>query len=90
LIVIKEIPECSVMMRGTLVTGTEAPMLSWVVRLLMIAAGFMTSWFVAKDAPIFGVAQVMMTLVLIALIVAVVAFWPQRWTAALNRLYRFR
>jgi uncharacterized membrane protein YphA (DoxX/SURF4 family) len=65
-------------------------MLSWIVRLLMIAAGFMTSWFVAKDAPIFGVAQVMMTLILIALIIAVVAFWPQRWTVALNRLYRPR
>ncbi len=78
------------MMRRTLATGTEAHMLSWIVRLLMIAAGFMTSWFVAKDAPIFGAAQVMMTLVLIALIVAVVAFWPQRWTLAPNRLYRSR
>ena len=68
--------------------STEALMLSWIVRLLMIAAGFMTSWFLAKDAPIFGVAQMMMTLTLIALIVAIVAFWPQRWTLALNRLYR--
>jgi hypothetical protein len=42
-------------------------MLSWIVRLLMIAAGLVTSWFVAKDAPIFGIAQVMMTLVLISL-----------------------
>jgi hypothetical protein len=65
-------------------------MLGWIVRLLMIAAGFVTSWFVAKDAPIFGVAQVMMTLILIALVVAVMAFWPQRWTAALNRLHRHR
>jgi hypothetical protein len=78
------------MMRRILATGTEAHMLSWIVRLLMIAAGFMTSWFVAKDAPIFGAAQVMMTLVLIALIVAIMAFWPQRWTLALNRLYRSR
>jgi hypothetical protein len=88
LIGIKEIPECPVMMRKTLATETEAHMLSWIVRLLMVAAGFVTSWFVAKDAPIFGVAQVMMTLILIALIVAIVAFWPQRWTAALNRLHR--
>ena len=65
-------------------------MLSWIVRLLMIAAGFVTGWFVAKDAPIFGVAQVMMTLVLIALIVAIVAFWPQGWTAAINRFHRPR
>jgi hypothetical protein len=78
------------MMCTTLATGTEAIMISWIVRLLMIAAGVMTSWFVAKDAPIFGVAQMMMTLILIALIVAIVAFWPQRWTLALNRLYRPR
>ncbi|MBM1172318.1 hypothetical protein [Microvirga arabica] len=65
-------------------------MLSWIVRLRMIAVGFVTSWFVAKEAPIFGVAQVMMTLVLVALIVAVVAFWPQRWTAVLNRFHRPR
>jgi hypothetical protein len=90
LIAIKEIPECIVMMHETPYDGAEAIMLSWIVRLLMIAAGFMTSWFVAKDAPIFGVAQVMMTLILIALVVAVVAFWPQRWTLALNRLHRSR
>jgi uncharacterized membrane protein YphA (DoxX/SURF4 family) len=90
LIVIKEIPECFGTMGRTLAAGAETPMLSWIVRLLMIVAGFVTSWFIAKDAPIFGVAQVMMTLVLIALIVAVVAFWPQRWTTVLNRLYRFR
>ena len=65
-------------------------MLSWIVQLLMIAADSVTGWFIAKDAPIFGVAQVMMTLVLIALIVAVVAFWPQGWTAALNRFHRSR
>jgi hypothetical protein len=90
LIVINEIPEYSVMMRKTLAKSTEASMLSWIVRLLMITAGFMTSWFVAKDAPIFGATQVMMSLVLIALIVAIIAFWPQRWTLALNRLYRSR
>ena len=78
------------MMRRTLAKGTAALMLSWIVRLLMVAAGFMTSWFLAKDAPIFGVAQMIMTLTLIALIVAIVAFWPQRWTLALSRLYRSR
>ncbi|MBD2746879.1 hypothetical protein IC232_09250 [Microvirga sp. BT688] len=56
----------------------------------MIAAGFVTGWFVAKDAPIFGVAQVMMTLVLVALIVAVVALRPQGWTTALTRFHRPR
>lgn len=35
-------------------------------------------------------AQVMLTLVLIALIVAVVAFWPQCWTSAFNCIHRPR
>jgi len=37
-------------------------MISWIVRILMIAAGVVTGWFVAKDAPIFGVAQMMVAL----------------------------
>jgi hypothetical protein len=60
-------------------------MISWIVRILMVVAGVVTSWFVTKDAPIFGVAQVMVALLLLTFIVAVLAFWPQRWTIALNR-----
>lgn len=60
-------------------------MISWSVRILMLAAGVVTSWFVAKDAPIFGVAQMMVALLLLTFIVAVVAFWPRRWTIALDR-----
>ena len=60
-------------------------MISWIIRILMVAAGVVTSWFVAKDAPIFGVAQVMVALLLLTFIVAVLAFWPHRWTNALNR-----
>ena len=60
-------------------------MISWIVRILMIAAGVVTSWFVAKDAPIFGVAQVMVALLLLTFIVAILAFWPHRWTNALDR-----
>lgn len=60
-------------------------MISWIVRILMIAAGVVTGWFVAKDAPIFGVAQMMVALLLLTLVVAVVAFWPQHWTVTLNR-----
>jgi hypothetical protein len=61
-------------------------LINWTVRILMLAAGVVTSWFVAKDAPIFGVAQMMVALLLLTFIVAVVAFWPRRWTIALNRL----
>jgi hypothetical protein len=56
----------------------------------MIAAGAVTSWLVAEDAPNFGVIQMMVALVLLTLIVAVLAFWPSDWTARLNRLQRSR
>jgi hypothetical protein len=65
-------------------------MIGWVIRLLMIAAGVITGWFVAKDAPIFGIAQVMVCLLLLTLIVAVLAFWPPRWTIGLGRLHKPR
>jgi hypothetical protein len=65
-------------------------MISWIVRVLMIAAGAVTGWLVAEDAPNFGVIQMMVTLVLLTLIVAVLAFWPSDWTARPNRLQRSR
>ena len=65
-------------------------MIGWIVRLLMIAAGVMTSWFVAEDALNFGVVQMMVALLLLTFIVAMLAFWPSRWTIRLNRLQRSR
>ena len=65
-------------------------MLGWIVRGLLIVSGIVTGWFVARDAAIFGVAQVMVALLLITLVVAILAFWPARWTIALNRFRRSR
>ena len=65
-------------------------MISWTVRLLMIAAGAVTGWVFAEDAPNFGIIQVMVALLLLTLIVGVLAFWPSNWTARLNRLPRAR
>jgi hypothetical protein len=66
----------------------EKAMISWVIRLLMISAGAVTGWFIAKDAPIFGVARLMVGLLLLTLIVAVLAFWPSRWTIGRDRLHK--
>jgi hypothetical protein len=63
-------------------------MVSWIVRGLLLAAGSVASWFVAKDAPGFGVIQMMVATLLLALIVAVIAFWPARWTHALDRRHK--
>jgi predicted signal transduction protein with EAL and GGDEF domain len=65
-------------------------MLGWVARGLLIVAGFVVSWFVAKDAPQFGVMQMAVALILFIFIVAVLAFWPERWTHLLSRLHRSR
>jgi hypothetical protein len=61
-------------------------MISWIARGLLIVAGFVTSWFVTRDAPQFGVVQIAVATLLLALIVAVVAFWPVRWSSVLDRL----
>jgi type II secretory pathway component PulJ len=63
-------------------------MVGWIVRGLLLAAGSVASWFVAKDAPGFGVIQMMVATLLLALIVAVIAFWPARWTHALDRRHK--
>ena len=54
-------------------------MLHWLIRGLLIVAGVVTGWFVAGDAPNFGIVQVMVALMLITLAVAAVAFWPAGW-----------
>jgi len=68
----------------------EDAMIGWIVRGLLAAGGVVASLFIARDAPNFGVSQMVMSLMLLTLAVAVIAFWPKRWTASLNRLQRSR
>jgi len=49
-------------------------MFSWLTRGVLIAAGFVASWFMTKDTPQFGVMEMAVTTLLIVLIVAVLAF----------------
>ena len=65
-------------------------MLILIFRGFLIAVGFVASWFVAKDAPQFGVMQMAVALILFIFIVAVLAFWPERWTHLVSRLHRSR
>ena len=60
-------------------------MLSWIVRGLLILAGLITSWWVARDAPNFSVIQMTIALLLFILVVFVLAFWPSRWTIRSKR-----
>jgi hypothetical protein len=68
----------------------EEIVIGWVARGLQIVAGFVASWFVAKDAPQFGLMQVAVALILFVFVLWVLAFWPERWTHVLNRLHKTR
>ena len=63
-------------------------MISWLVRLLLIVSGTITGWLMTKDSPDFGLLESMIALLLVALIVAVVAFWPERWSHVLDRRHK--
>ena len=51
-------------------------MFGWFVRVLLIVAGAITGWFVARDATNFGVLQMMVMLALITVFMGILAFWP--------------
>jgi len=58
---------------------------SLIVRGLLVISGTVTGWFVARDAPNFSFIQGMVSLVVIAGVVFVIAFWPARWSRLLDR-----
>ncbi len=62
-------------------------MFSWLARGLLIAAGLVVSWFMTRDSPQFGIMEMAVATLLLVFIVAVLAFWPARWTHILNRLH---
>jgi hypothetical protein len=65
-------------------------MFGWLTRVLLIAAGAVASWFTARDAPNFSVVQGIVAMLLLALTVGVIGFWPKAWSAWLNRASRSR
>ena len=60
-------------------------MIGWIVRGLLLAAGTVTGWFVSKDALNFEIVQMAVALIMLALVVFALAFWPRGWTHWLNR-----
>lgn len=60
-------------------------MIAWAVRGLLVVSGTVTGWFVAEDALNFEIVQMAVALILLALVVFALAFWPRSWTAWLDR-----
>lgn len=50
-------------------------MLTWLVRLLLSLAGVITAWFVAADAPNFGLIQTTIAIMLVVLFLGAAVFW---------------
>jgi len=53
-------------------------MIAWLTRLILIPAGFIASWFVAKDAPNFGAVQAMVAVFLLVFILLVFGLTSKR------------
>ena len=62
-------------------------MLSWLIRLILIVSGAIAEWFVARDALNFAVIQGVVALLLGAMIVFALAFWPAHWSQFLNNRF---
>ena len=54
--------------------------MSWIVRGVLILAGLVTGWLMAKDEPLFSIVQMTIAVLLCTLVVLVLGFWPERWT----------
>ena len=55
-------------------------MFGWIFRIILIVSGMLAGWFVAQDATNFTFVQGMFSILLMAAIVAIVAFWPKKWS----------
>jgi hypothetical protein len=58
--------------------------MDWIAQALLDSAGFIVSYFIARETPQFAVMQGSLALVLLVSLVAVAAFWPTRWTIPLS------
>ncbi len=52
--------------------------MAWLIRLILIPAGTVAGWFVAKDAPNFGAVQTMVAVFLLVFILLVFGLTSRR------------
>jgi hypothetical protein len=52
--------------------------MAWLIRLILIPAGVIAGWFVAKDAPNFGAVQAMVAIFLVVFILLVFGLTSRR------------
>jgi hypothetical protein len=56
-------------------------MFGWIISILLVIAGFITSLFISRDALNFSVVQTFIAVILFSLFVLIVAFWSnvKKW-----------
>ncbi|QMT60274.1 MULTISPECIES: hypothetical protein [unclassified Legionella] len=52
-------------------------MFQFFIRLLLVISGSIASWFVAHDELRFPIVQMVISVILFTLIIAIIAFWPE-------------
>jgi hypothetical protein len=57
----------------------DANMIDWIVGVLMGIGGFIADWFIARDNPNFELVQAAMGTIVLAGILALLAFFPRLW-----------
>ena len=60
----------------TQATTNVFSIINWIVRILLILAGVITSWFVTPDSANFSVVQAAVAIVLLAFFVSAAVFLP--------------
>lgn len=51
-------------------------MIGWIVRILLVFAGVIASWFIAHDALNFGIVQMIVAIIVFVLFILIAAFLP--------------
>jgi hypothetical protein len=60
-------------------------MISFVARGLLLGACLVAGWFIWEDPPELGLVPAAIEVLLLGLVVAIIAFWPKKWTAGRDR-----
>jgi len=63
-------------------------MLSWIARGLLLIAGLVTGWWVAKDAVNFSAIQMTVAILIFVMVLLALALSPRRWADGVRRIFK--
>ena len=75
-------------MLNQLFNHREVVMLAWIVRILFIVSGFITSFFVSRDELNFDFIQMVVAILLFTLIILIFSFWGSLFVKWIKKMIR--